>query len=201
MVIDWPTLELFETESAHKEAVEELERMRSQMDKMEEERAQLVAEVEAQIERALASMSIAAEMDESSDFSQDEQAAVPRSESSSAPNSRRPSNAALRSPAMRAFSTESTLAETDEEAMHPVDPTVVGDDDGATSDANTRRSAFGSSDRGNDAMTAVDEGIHTNSDRIAQKVLQIQQKVCESHLSRPFNHPLTSPIQARKCVS
>jgi hypothetical protein len=34
-----------------------------------------------------------------------------------------------------------------------------------------------------DGMTAVDEGISERSDRIAQKVLQIQQKV-----ESPFNH-------------
>jgi hypothetical protein len=156
--------------------------MRSAMEKMEEERAQLVAEVEAQIERALASMSMAVEMDESSDFSQDERSALPRSRPSSAPTSRRPSNAALRSPPMRAFSTESTLAETDEETMHPIDAAVSGDE-ALGNESSQKRTNCDSTDRRNDAMNALDEGIHTNSDRIAQKVLQIQQKVRVDHVS------------------
>ena len=50
--------ELKETESAHREALGELEKMRDTMDTMEQERADMVAEVEAQIEKALASMAV-----------------------------------------------------------------------------------------------------------------------------------------------
>ncbi len=50
--------ELRDTENAHKKATEELEQMREMMDRMEEERAEMVAEVEAQIERALTSMAV-----------------------------------------------------------------------------------------------------------------------------------------------
>ena len=42
-------------------------------------------------------------------------------------------------------------------------------------------------DRSQDAMVAVDEGIHDNSDRIGKRVLQIQQKVC---FMNTLNHTL-----------
>ena len=53
--------ELKETEEAHNKALRELEEMRNTMEKMEEERAEMIAEVEAQIERALAHMAVDAE--------------------------------------------------------------------------------------------------------------------------------------------
>ena len=43
---------------AHRQALQELEQMRQNMEKMEEERAEMIAEVEAQIERALAHMAV-----------------------------------------------------------------------------------------------------------------------------------------------
>ncbi|KIO33535.1 hypothetical protein M407DRAFT_3872 [Tulasnella calospora MUT 4182] len=49
---------LVDTESKHKHAVVELERMKVEMEEMEEEREKMVADVEAQIERALASMTL-----------------------------------------------------------------------------------------------------------------------------------------------
>ena len=51
----WET-ELQETEKAHRDATVELERMRQEIERMEGERAAMIQEVEAQIERALASM-------------------------------------------------------------------------------------------------------------------------------------------------
>jgi hypothetical protein len=51
-------IELQETEGAQRAAHQELERMKHNMEKMELERSQMVAEVEAQIERALQSMMI-----------------------------------------------------------------------------------------------------------------------------------------------
>jgi nicotinamide N-methyltransferase len=59
--------QLADTEGAHRAAVDELERMKGMMEKMEEERALMVAEVEAQIERALESMMIGAESDGAED--------------------------------------------------------------------------------------------------------------------------------------
>lgn len=155
----------------------ELERMREAMEKMEEERSQLVAEVEAQIERALASMSMAVEMDGSDDGSETGSHLSDRK-----PTSRRSSNAG-RSP-VRPFSTESTLAETDEETQtrHSIESRIIEEDEEEEEEAsktleNTEIQPTGTSDRAQDTMTAVDEGIHQNSDRIAQKVLQIQKKV------------------------
>ena len=50
--------ELKETESAHREALVELQKMRETMEFMEQERAEMVTKVEAQIEKALASMAM-----------------------------------------------------------------------------------------------------------------------------------------------
>jgi NTP pyrophosphatase (non-canonical NTP hydrolase) len=57
-VADVQSAELQETESAQRAAAQELEKMKHNMEKMELERSQMVAEVEAQIERALQSMMI-----------------------------------------------------------------------------------------------------------------------------------------------
>jgi len=50
--------ELRETESAHREALVELQKMRETMEFMEQECAEMVTEVEAQIEKALVSMAV-----------------------------------------------------------------------------------------------------------------------------------------------
>ena len=76
--------QLADTEGAHRAAVEELDRMKGMMDKMEEERALMVAEVEAQIERALESMMLGAESDGAQDWDEDEIEDIPSSPSPSA---------------------------------------------------------------------------------------------------------------------
>ena len=65
--------QLADTEGAHRAAVEELERMGTMMEKMEDERAHMVAEVEAQIERALASMMLDVESDGAEEWDDEEQ--------------------------------------------------------------------------------------------------------------------------------
>lgn len=180
--------ELHDTEKAHKDALEELETMRQTMEKMEEERAEMIAEVEAQIERALASMAV--DMEES-DF---ESRPSSRMSSRSAPSTiRRPSESRPRP--VRSFSTESTLSES--YRTEGRDDTLVGkssvrdstveevdeeDEDGVMA---TRKKRFSAtrSDLPQDGMTAVDEGISQKSDKIAQKVLQIQRKVWSSVFS------------------
>ncbi|KAJ7786304.1 hypothetical protein B0H16DRAFT_1489998 [Mycena metata] len=144
----------------------ELERMRETMERMEQERAEMVAEVEAQIERALASM------------------ARPGSRATS--RSRRTSDATKRP--LRSFGTESTLAESYEAAdldMEHVkkldretDTIPEGEEEDLPASPN-RKKRFSASetDMPQDGMNAVDEGISQKSDRIAQKVLQIQQKL------------------------
>ena len=78
--------QLADTEGAHRAAVEELDRMKTMMEKMEEERAFMVAEVEAQIERALASMMLGAESDgaEEEEWDEEELEEIPTSPSPSA---------------------------------------------------------------------------------------------------------------------
>ena len=153
----------------------ELEKMRFAMEKMEEERAQMVAEVEAQIERALASMAI--DLDDTSDYeSRDSRPTSPRPRTSgSKAGSRRSSNA--QSHALRSFSTESTPAESYENGVGRVDNEVIEEEDEPTS-ATRKRFSVSQPDQTNDTMGAVDEGISRTTDRIAEKVLQIQERVC-----------------------
>ncbi|KAI9460585.1 DENN domain-containing protein [Lactarius psammicola] len=182
--------QLKDTEVAHREALIELQKMRETMETMEQERAEMVAEVEAQIEKALASMAVDIDDDSDSDDSR------PASRSSSRPpsrisrpnsrasRSRRASDAGSRIKQIRSFGTESTLVEpydlVKEEAQVKLDltkgPVIEEEDEAPLSPTKKRFSATGVEGQ-QDGMTAVDEGISERSDRIAQKVLQIQQKL------------------------
>lgn len=182
--------------------------MRAAMEKMEEERAQLVEEVEAQIERALKSMSMSIEMSDSEGSNYDDEADVDadgNTASSSRPVSRL-SDMPQSRPVTRAMSTDSATlagtAENDDIIRHSIESSAIAEeieDEGSASGASppTEReqpqqridaSNAPAGERDEDAMGAVDEGIHTNSDKIAQKVLQIQQKL-ENALSQPQQHP------------
>ncbi|KAF7347836.1 DENN domain-containing protein [Mycena venus] len=167
--------QLKDTESAHTEAMAELERMRETMEKMEQERAEMVAEVEAQIERALASMAVDIESDyDGNDSSRPSSRLSSRPASrASRPGSRRASDAAKRP--LRSFGTESTLAESYEAAdldMERVKAAKLDRETGTIPEAEGEEEETPC-----DGMNAVDEGISQKSDRIAQKVLQIQQKL------------------------
>jgi len=162
--------------------------MRETMEYMEQERAEMVAEVEAQIEKALASMAVDIE-------DSDEYDSRPGSRLSSRPSSRlsRPSSRTSRSrrtsdaahKQLRSFGTESTLVEpydpVREEAQARLDlskeEVIEEEDEAAASPAKKNRFSASGGEGQQDGMTAVDEGISERSDRIAQKVLQIQQKV------------------------
>lgn len=163
-------IELQDTEVAHREAMLELERMRTEMEKMEDERAQMIAEVEAQIEKALASMVV--DLDDSDYDSR------PSSPPSSIGHHSRPLSrvsGTFHTRPLHSSSTESTLADAIEESKFG-SPMRVNKDDSMTFPRQAE-SSFSRGDQPPDAMTAVDEGIHHNSDRISQKVFQIQQKV------------------------
>lgn len=187
-------LGLVETERAHKDALIELERMRDTMERMEEERAEMVAEVEAQIERALASMAV--DVDES-DYG-GELSSRPGSRMStsarstaSGTRSRRASDAMKNGSdsngsRLRSFGTESTLAESYERGMDDTlvasksereTDTITEEEETPASPVKKKRFSATQSEVVQDGMTAVDEGISERSDKIAQKVLQIQQKV------------------------
>ncbi|KAJ3515404.1 hypothetical protein NLJ89_g1778 [Agrocybe chaxingu] len=175
--------QLRDTEFAHKEAMLELERMRETMERMEQERAEMVAEVEAQIERALASMAVG--IDDSDYGSSRPQS---RLSNASGSRSRRPSDAA-KSRHLRSFGTESTLAESygddietieEDESEKPARETgTIVEDDEEEQQTATKKKRFSASemDAPQDGMNAVDEGISQKSDKIAQKVLEIQQKL------------------------
>ncbi|KAH9004017.1 hypothetical protein EDB86DRAFT_2886260 [Lactarius hatsudake] len=182
--------QLKETEVAHRDALVELQKMRDTMENMEQERAEMVAEVEAQIEKALASMAV--DIDDS-----DEDDSRPVSRSSSRPpsrisrpssrasRSRRASDAGSRMKQIRSFGTESTLVEpydlVKEEAQVKLDlakgPVIEEEDEDPLSPSSKKRFSAAGVEGQQDGMTAVDEGISERSDRIAQKVLQIQQKL------------------------
>jgi EEF1A N-terminal glycine/lysine methyltransferase len=179
--------ELRDTEKAHKDAMLELEKMRETMDKMEQEREEMIAEVEAQIEKALASMAVG--MDES-DYT-DSRPNSRLSSNSRQPRSRKASDATSGMRPLRSIGTESTLAETDNEdgvikesnkPLDSVDEEPSKDTNGGTDLDPNRKKRFSASelDTPQDTMNAVDEGISIKSDKIARKVLEIEQKVCKS---------------------
>jgi len=151
------------------------------MERMEQERAEMVAEVEAQIERALASMAV--ELDDS-----DYGSSRPQSRLSNVSGSRsRRTSDASKARHLRSFGTESTLAESYAEDIEAVEEeettktivretsTIAEDEEEPT----TKKKRFSASELEvpQDGMNAVDEGISQKSDKIAQKVLEIQQKV------------------------
>lgn len=181
-----PTLELNAAEGAHRDAITELEKMRDAMVKMEQERLEMVAEVEAQIERALQSMQV--DLDDDSDY---ESRPVSRMSSHSASGTRTPHRKhsdAARHKQLRSYGTESTLVDYDlkDDVLPSIDrptDTVIEEEEEETppepiSPSKKKRfSATEVQEGPQDAMVAVDEGISEKSDRIAQKVLQIQRKV------------------------
>jgi nicotinamide N-methyltransferase len=182
--------ELKDTESAHKEAMLELARMKETMDRMEQERAEMVAEVEAQIERALASMAV--DIDES-EYGDSRPSS--RLSSASAPSRSRRTSDAAKTHHLRSFGTESTLAEAYEEGDRAISQgsksdlttgTIEEDEEEDLPPTPSRKKRFSASevDVPQDGMNAVDEGISQKSDKIAQKVLQIEQKVCLSLLTK-----------------
>ncbi|EIW86716.1 hypothetical protein CONPUDRAFT_46402 [Coniophora puteana RWD-64-598 SS2] len=178
--------QLYETERAHQEALAELHRMRDNMERMELERAEMVAEVEAQIERALASMAVDVESDYGGEGSRPGSRLSSARSTRSAPGgtrSRGPSDATRSSSRMRSVATESTLAESFEQEMDDGSvykgrgtETIEEEEEVAASPKRKRFSAT-EAEALQDGMGAVDEGINERSDRIAIKVLQIQQKV------------------------
>lgn len=171
--------QLKDTEGAHREAMLELERMKDTMEKMEQERAEMVAEVEAQIERALASMAV--DIDDS-DYSSSRPHS--RLSNASAPSRSRRTSDATTTRHLRSFGTESTLAESygeeEEQSLEPEtieQEKVVTEEEKEPSLAKKKRFSASELDVPQDGMNAVDEGISQKSDKIAQKVLEIQQKL------------------------
>lgn len=173
--------DLRNTETAHKDAVVELERMRQTMETMEQERTEMVAEIEAQIERAL--MSMTAGMMEDSDYGNSRPSSR-MSDATSGMRSRRTSDAGSKRP-VRSLGTESTLADYDdneiEASLGMGKPSTIAEaDEEDVTIINTRRFSASDDRAAQDAMIAVDEGISVKSDNIAQKVFAIQKKVCAS---------------------
>lgn len=186
--------------------------MKQAMEAMEVERAAMVAEVEAQIEQALASMAVGMNVDE---YDSDGYDSGTASATASRPSSRRPSDAGShgggvgggnRIKQLRSFNTETTLAEYEGEGeqdgeeigrkktdlqrnsavIEEGDESEEAGSGGLSAERDEGMSAkkmkrFSSSmattEAQQDGMKAVDEGISERSDRIARKVLEIQQKL------------------------
>jgi len=172
--------------------VTELQRMREQMEQMEEERAQMVAEVEAQIESALASMADGIVDAEDGSVYSDEDA--PRSESHLSDQPSRPQSrvsthstksrgrSKSRQSRLRSFATDSTLADSYNEAvssgqLERQTDTIQESNEEEAANLSPRKKRFSNSEIAQDGMAAVDAGISQKSDNIAQKVLEIQQKL------------------------
>ena len=218
-------IELNEAEKAHRDAVGELEKMRDAMVRMEQERLEMVAEVEAQIERALASMQI----DVTSDVSEYSDYSRPNSRTSDNPTASRspvaPGTPKSRSrkgslveKRLRSYGTESTLVDYDDDSRHHVadrSTTVIEEDEEEAENEERKKrpgvdevqeipdedvtivkkrfsaEANRADKTHQDAMGAVDFGISEKSDKIAQKVMEIQRKVRLG--SPPFiGYPLMS---------
>jgi len=195
--------ELKEAEHAHRDAVGELEKMRDAMVKMEQERLEMVAEVEAQIERALASMQIEIHSDASeySDYSRpSSRMSGPIATGTPKTRSRKGSVSEKR---LRSYGTESTLVDYNDDVRHHVgdrSATVIEETE-EEAEGDERRKRPGVDDvqdipdedltivkrfsaeanrndkNHQDVMGAVDMGISEKSDKIAQKVMEIQRKV------------------------
>ncbi|KAL1951922.1 hypothetical protein VTO73DRAFT_1071 [Trametes versicolor] len=202
--------QLQETEKAHRTAQEELEQMRETMEKMEEERAEMIAEVEAQIERALAHMAV--DVDDSDYGGSRPSSRMSSRSAPSAPSHRRGSDARARP--LRSFSTESTLAESysggdmrDEFTLKPERATgtvleepeeeehadeVEREKAQLEKERQKKQKRFSAAEMEQDGMKAVDEGISQKSDKIAQKVLQIQRKLESALGSEAYRRSLDS---------
>jgi nicotinamide N-methyltransferase len=179
---------LRETEEAQRKAAIEVAEMREQMRGLEEEREAMIKEVEAQIETAIQAMAVGVDAPgEELDFdSGDEQAG---GEAWRRIKSRKNSIASLKkiksSGHLRSFPTDTTLSEfppmpvrqkesmeSEQSTKASLDKRVDDQDEAAV---NLKRFSALANDE--DGMVAVDAGIMQSSDRIAQKVQQIQQKV------------------------
>jgi len=163
----------------HKEALLELARMKEAMEQAQQERDETIAEVEAQIEKALASMAV--EMDESDYISSRPNSRL--SSTSRPPKSRRSSDATPNARPLRSIGTDSTLAESyggnggEEVNADTSRGDVQTQDEGSEGKPNKKRFSASQVDVFQDSMNAVDEGISLKSDNIAQKVFEIEQKV------------------------
>ncbi|KAG8906211.1 hypothetical protein FRB99_007356 [Tulasnella sp. 403] len=183
---------LADTEAKHKDAMTELERMRIEMEEMEEERNRMVEEVEAQIERALASMTLSDHYE--SDYSQGSNFSShshPRF-GSSRPGSR-PGTSNGRP--LRSFATASTLAGNAADDVSSIDmgqdDTMIVEGRGETNSmrkgsvdlksqsGSVRKRRFSASSREPhlDGLDAVDVGISQRIETVAEKMMAIQQKL------------------------
>ncbi|GJJ09686.1 hypothetical protein Clacol_003910 [Clathrus columnatus] len=194
--------QLRETEGAHRTALLELEQMRQHMVKMEEERAAMMAEVEAQIERALQSMMVS----ESEPEDQDRVLSF-TSPRPSRPSSRRSSvNSASGPRPSRRLGADGPLpedVEAEEEATQYKPHKSKDDEKERPSKEKEKENEeeiepkklkrfSATRDLPGDSIYAVDENISERSDRISRKVLEIQQKLENALSVDPESEPKSS---------
>jgi EEF1A N-terminal glycine/lysine methyltransferase len=175
--------ELRDTEDAHRNALIELEQMREQMHTMELERADMIADVEAQIERALQNMAVGIDTQDEEDYESEAASSVNKGVTG---GRRRRSSSALKSLGTDATLVEPTITVTDvkgdvieERAEEDEEQRLAEEEEeGKKSKNKNKKNRWSASLRdGTDGMCAVDEGITEKSDGIAAKVLAIQHKL------------------------
>ena len=174
--------------------------MREEMEEMERERSQMIAEVETQIERALVSIAFS---DGNSEGLSDLVLSRPGSAMSSRRSDSRPSSrnggametGSSQNHTLRSFDTATTLAE--EQAMALVDSHPRGDHSNvmigsilatkmtendkrlptSLSEIALRRFSGAKRDEPHDVLSRMDRSISERSDAVAQRMAQIQRKV------------------------
>jgi len=178
----------------HREALIELQKMRETMEFMEQECVEIVAKVEAQIKKALVSMAM--DIDNSDEYDSQPGSCLSLQSgchlscpSSQTSRSCHMSDAGMRKQ-LRSFGTEGMLVDAydlaREDAQAKLDLSKEEgieeeEDDEAPQSPKMKRFSASGGEGQQDGMSAVDEGISECSNRIAQKVLQIQHKVESPH--------------------
>ncbi|KAH7104405.1 AEX-3 domain-containing protein [Auriculariales sp. MPI-PUGE-AT-0066] len=172
---------LIDTESAHRDATVELNRMRREIERMENERAEMIAEVEVQIERALASMSVADIGDIDLDLDEDDEDL-----SKSQPGSRRPSFRATPAAPMLGDVRATAIQEEEEPELKKEDQTRKSSMEEDDSSGSSMSRFDGTTALADGNLSAVDLGITEKSERITRKVEAIQKKL-ETALAKEQN--------------
>ena len=178
----------------HREALVELQKIHKTMEFMEQEHAEIVAEVEAQIEKALVSMAMDIDNSNNYNLRPGSRLSLQSGCRLSRPSSQTSCSCCTSDASMRnqlhSFGTKGMLVDTYNPAREDTQAKLnlskeegieEEEDDEAPQSPKMKRFLASGGEGQQDRMSAVDEGISECSDRIAQKVLQIQYKVKSPH--------------------
>jgi len=182
--------ELKETESAHREALVELQKMRKTMEFMEQERVEMVTKVEAQIEKALASMAMDIDDSDKYDLQPRSHLSLQSGGHLSCPSSQtsrscHTSDAGMQKQ-LRSFGTESMLVDTynpareDAQARFDLlkEDVIEEEEDDEAPQSPKMKHLLASGGKGQqDRMSAVDEG-----NRVSPSVVTgLPKRCCKSN--------------------